>query len=210
VERLTERALKTIESAGGVLIESRLPDLPALIQATTAIVQNHDLGGALAAYLAEHAPTLGLDAVLAAASPDVQRILRRDALPGGANFPSKASYAAARDRHLPALRRLFREYFAHTNVAALVFPTTLTPAPRIGADREVGIGGRTLPFETAIARNIAPGSTAGLPGLVLPIGLSAQGLPVALEFDAPTGADRPLLALGTALEALFEPLPVPP
>jgi len=130
-------------------------------------------------------------------------------LPGGTHFPSEASYARARDQHLPALRRLFRDYFAREGVAAIVFPTTLTPAPRIGVDQELDIGGRRLPFETAIARNIAPGSTAGLPGLVVPIGLSAQGLPVSLEFDAASGTDRQLLALGLALEKLFAALPAP-
>jgi indoleacetamide hydrolase len=44
-------------------------------------------------------------------------------------------------------------------------------------------------FETAVSRNIAPGSTAGLPGLVLPIGLTANGLPVSMEFDA-AGCER--------------------
>lgn len=210
VERLTDHALERIKAAGGLVIESRLPDLRALIEATTATVQNHDLGPALARYLAEYVPELSCDAVFAAASPDIQLTLRRDALPGGPRFPSEASYAAARDRYLPALRGLFRDYFAQEGVAAIVFPTTLTTATPIGADREVRIRGRTLPFETAIARNIAPGSTAGLPGLVLPIGLSAQGLPVSLEFDAASGADRQLLALGLALEQLFGPLPAPP
>lgn len=209
VERLTDRALEQIQSAGGVLIESQLPELRALIQTTTAIVQNHDLRPALAAYLAAYAPALTCDDVFAAASPDMQTVLRREVLPGGTHFPSEASYARARDQHLPALRRLFRDYFAREGVAAIVFPTTLTPAPRIGVDQELDIGGRRLPFETAIARNIAPGSTAGLPGLVVPIGLSAQGLPVSLEFDAASGTDRQLLALGLALEKLFAALPAP-
>jgi Asp-tRNA(Asn)/Glu-tRNA(Gln) amidotransferase A subunit family amidase len=55
-------------------------------------------------------------------------------------------------------------------------------------------------FDIAIARNISPGSTAGIPGLVLPAGLTATGLPVGIEFDAPAAADRPLLALGASLE----------
>ena len=90
-----------------------------------------------------------------------------------------------------------------------MFPTTLIAAPRIGEDRVVAIGGRTVRFETAVARNIAPGSTAGLPGLVLPIGLTAEGLPVSLEFDGPAAADRGLLALGASLEPLFGRLPPP-
>jgi len=64
-------------------------------------------------------------------------------------------------------------------------------------------------FESAVARNIAPGSTAGVPGLVLAAGLTAGGLPVALEFDAPAGGDRALLALGEALERVLGTIPAP-
>jgi len=64
----------------------------------------------------------------------------------------------------------------------------------------VNIAGRKVPFEAAIARNISPGSTAGIPGLVLPAGLTASGLPVGIEFDAPASSDRSLLALGLSLE----------
>jgi mandelamide amidase len=107
------------------------------------------------------------------------------------------------------LRRLYREYFMRTSVAAMVFPTTLVPAPRIGEDTTVDVRGRPMPFETVVARNIAPGSTAGLPGLVLPAGLTRAGLPVAVEFDAPAGADRALLALGLELERALGTLPAP-
>jgi len=75
--------------------------------------------------------------------------------------------------------------------------------------RPVDVGGRPVPFETAVARNIAPGSTAGLPGLVLPVGLTRDGLPVAIEFDAPAGADRALLALGLSVERALGPLAAP-
>ena len=71
------------------------------------------------------------------------------------------------------------------------------------------VRGRPMPFETAVARNIAPGSTAGLPGLVLPAGLTSGGLPIALEFDGPSGADRALLALGSSVEHILGHLPGP-
>jgi hypothetical protein len=41
-------------------------------------------------------------------------------------------------------------------------------------------------------------------------GLTTSGLPVALEFDGPSGADRKMLELGLALEAALEKLPPPP
>ena len=82
----------------------------------------------------------------------------------------------------------------------MVFPATRVAAPRIGEETTLDIGGHAVPFEDAVARNIAPGSTAGLPGLVLPAGLTAGGLPVALEFDAPASTDRALLSVGAPLE----------
>jgi len=91
----------------------------------------------------------------------------------------------------------------------MVFPTTLVPAPRIGEETTVEVRGRPLPFEMVVARNIAPGSTAGIPGLVLPVGLTHGGLPVAIEFDAPAGTDRALLGLGLALERALGLLPAP-
>jgi len=73
----------------------------------------------------------------------------------------------------------------------------------------VDIGLRKIPFAAAVSRNIAPGSTAGIPGLVLPSGLTATGLPVGIEFDAPAGADRALLGLGLSIERVLGPLPPP-
>jgi indoleacetamide hydrolase len=159
--------------------------------------------------LKEYGAGVDFDTLVAQASPDIQRVFRSDVLPGGANFVAEPAYAAARDRYLPALRNLYLDYFARTHVAAMVFPTTLVPPPRIGEETTVMVRGRQLPFETAVARNIAPGSTAGLPGLVLPVGLTQEGLPVAIEFDAPAGADRALLALGLRLERALGPPPIP-
>jgi mandelamide amidase len=64
-----------------------------------------------------------------------------------------------------------------------------------------------MPLDEAISRNIAPGSTTGLPGLMLPDFVRAS---VTLEFDGPADSDRSLLTLGVALEAVFGKLPPPP
>ena len=200
VERQTELALARLKEAGADIVETQLPGLASLIELTTDAVQNHDVRIALPAYLKEYGAGVDFDTLVAQASPDIQQVFRSDVLPGGANFVTEPKYAAARDQYLPALRRLYADYFARTRVAAMVFPATLVPAPRIGEETTVDSGGRPLPFDTAVARNIAPGSTAGIPGLVLPVALTRGGLPVAIEFDAPAGADRALLALGLSAE----------
>ena len=209
VERLAEAALARLKDAGVQIVESTLPGLQALIDVTTNAVQNHDVRVALPRYLKEYGAGIDFDALIARASPDIQRLFRSDVLPGGVNFVTETVYEAARDRYLPALRSLYTDYFARTKTAAMAFPTTLVPAPRIGEETTVEVRGRALPFETAVARNIAPGSTAGLPGLVLPIGLTRGGLPVSMEFDAPAGTDRAVLALGVRLEGVLGTLPAP-
>jgi len=209
VARTGEQALERLAAAGVILVESSLPELPTLIELSTSAVQNHDVGIALADYLDRHHTGLSLHELIAQASTDIQSTFRDTVLPGAPHGVSTTVYAAARDHHVPALQALFRDYFATANVAAIVFPATRIVAPRIGDDVNVLIGRESVPFEAAIARNIAPGSTAGLPGLVLPVGLTPGGLPVALEFDGPRGTDRALLALGARLESLFGRLPPP-
>jgi len=209
VMRLTELALARLEEAGAQIVDTQLPGLAPLIELTTDVVQNHDVRVALAHYLKEYGAGVDFATLVSRASPDIQRVFRSDVLPGGANFVTEPVYAAARDRHLPALRRLYQDYFARAQVTAMVFPTTLVAAPKIGEEDRLAAGDRSLPFDVAVARNIAPGSTAGLPGLVLPAGLTRGGLPVSIEFDAPAGQDRALLALGLNLELALGALPAP-
>lgn len=209
VERITSAALTRLQGAGITLVESELPDLAHLIDLITDPVQNHDVRLALARYLREYHAGVTFEQLVSQASPDIQDIFRSDVLPGGPNFVSEAAYAAAVSTHLPALQHLYHDYFSRTGVAALVFPATLVPALPIGTEADVTIQGRPVSFETAMARNIAPGSTAGLPGLVLPAGLTSAGLPVAIELDAAGRTDRALLALGVSVVDVLGPVPPP-
>jgi mandelamide amidase len=119
-------------------------------------------------------------------------------------------YAQARDVHRPALQQAFEACFRATGAAAIVYPTTLVPATPIGQDQEVEIGGKKMPFRTAMSRNVAPASCAGLPGLVLCAGLTRDGLPVGIEFAGAADSDRDLLALGRTLESVIGRPPAPP
>ena len=184
VARITERTLVELEDAGVEFIEAQVPDLRRLIQRITEAVQVHDILVELPRYLADSGASVTLEEILAQSS------LQLGTVP-------EELYQTARDSYLPALRQTFRAYFARTGVAAILFPTTMTPAPKIGVDEQ------SSSFITSVARNIAPGSTAGLPGLVLPSGLTKGGLPVSIEIDGPAGCDRELLGLGLSMESLL-------
>lgn len=209
VERITHAALDRLHAAGAELIESELSGLDQLIDLITEPVQNHDVRLTLASYLREYHAGVTFDALVRQASADIQAVFGGYVLPGSPNFVSEAAYGAAVHTHLPRLRQLYRNYFARTGVAAVIFPATLVPPLPIGSEDDVTIRGQSVTFETAVARNIAPGSTAGLPGLVLPAGLTASGLPVAIELDAAAGTDRALLALGASVAEALGNIPSP-
>jgi Asp-tRNA(Asn)/Glu-tRNA(Gln) amidotransferase A subunit family amidase len=209
VERIAIEALHKLQGAGVELVEADVPDLAHLIELTTEPIQNHDVRYALEKYLEDSHAGVTFDQLVAQASADIKRDFALAVLPGGKFFVSDAAYQTVRDVYLPKLRETFRAYFARTGVAAIIFPATMVPPPLIGQDVDVRIGEQNVPFETAVARNIAPGSTTGLPGLVLPAGLTSTGLPVALELDGPAGADRALLSIGAAVESILGHLPAP-
>jgi mandelamide amidase len=65
------------------------------------------------------------------------------------------------------------------------------------------LNGRKVPTFQTFIRNTDPGSNAGIPSLVVPAGVTRDGLPVGLELDGAAGSDRDLLRVGLALEELL-------
>jgi Asp-tRNA(Asn)/Glu-tRNA(Gln) amidotransferase A subunit family amidase len=211
VERIIDAALANLKRAGAEIVEGELPELPRLISLTTDPVQNHDVKPSLTRYLAEYHTGLSFERLYAEASPDVRRLIEPAITPGGHDFVTDEQYAQIVSVHLPAMRKLFADYFARSGVRAIALPTTILPAPKIGEeDMDVEVRGKRMPLDVAVSRNIAPGSTAGLPCLVLPAGLTSKGLPVALQFDGPAGEDRAVLSLGLAVEQILGRIAPPP
>ncbi len=208
VARIAEETLAALAKLGVTLVDADVPDLGRLVSLTTAQVQSYHVKPMLEQYLDEFETGITFDELMADTSPDVKAAFDLYVL-GGNETPSQDDFVAARDTHLPALRRTMAGYFADSRLDAMIFPTTQISATPIGEDTNVLLNGREVPFEAAISRNISPGSTAGLPGLVLPVALDRRGLPVSMEIDGPANADRALLQIGLALEDAFGTLPPP-
>jgi len=208
VERVANEALAKLRAAGAVIVEAPVANLRELIAETTAPIQLHDVAPSLVHYLFEYDTGIHFEELIAQASNDIKAIFASFVAAGSPNHVSDETYAAACGVHLPALRDAFKRWFADNRVAAMIFPATRVAATPIGQD-PVEIGGVKVSYADAISRNIASGSTAGLPGLVFPAGLARTGLPVGIELDGPAGADRELLALGLSVERVLERIPAP-
>lgn len=208
VAQTAAEVIARLEAAGVVMVDVELHGLQALVDAASVPIIFQDFLPSVAAYLEAHEAHVTVEDVKAqVASPDVQAALSACASISAVSDPG---YLAARDHHRPELQRIVATCFADHGIAALLFPTTLVPATPIGAEYSVQIDGEDVPFATAIGRNILPGSTAGLPGLVIPWGLGPNsGLPMSIELDGPAGSDRALLAIGMAMAAILPPMSAP-
>lgn len=203
------RALAKLKAAGVVLVEAPVPGVEALNGAVGFPVALHEVTVDLPAYLKQHGDIDYRGLAARIASPDVKGLF--DGLVAGASPPSvpREAYEAALAKRRE-LQQVYADYFARHRVEAIVFPATPLPAAPIGDDEHTTLNGERVPTFTTFIRNTDPGSNAGLPGLVVPAGLTEARLPVGLEFDGPQGSDRRLLAIGLAVEAVLGRLPPPP
>lgn len=200
-----EQALDTLVSEGVVCVTLDMPDLKQHNDATGSTLVMFEMMQSLLAYA--KAQGLSMDALLAGVgSPDVALLLSRQL---GRGRVTATAYAAAQARR-QKLQTVYDRHFADHRLDALAFPTCLMTAPPIGHDELVDLHGQAVPTFKTLIRNTDPGSNAGLPGISLPAGLTAEGLPVGLELDGALGTDRHLLAVAAAIERVLPRLPRPP
>ncbi|MGH3438243.1 MAG: amidase family protein [Sciscionella sp.] len=202
VAELWQVALARLSRAGVGLVEVDVAEIAELDQRYGMPLVLHEAGPALRDYLARFAPDVTLQALAAAiASPDVRAVFTAAVLPGAPGTVDAAAYRRARAGRL-RLQHAYRELFARHRIAALLFPTTPAAAQDLACTQAFTLNGRDVPTFDTFIRNTSPGSLAGIPGLTVPMGTTASGLPAGLALDAPTGTDRHLLGVGHAVEGV--------
>ncbi|MEO7851550.1 MAG: amidase family protein, partial [Rubrivivax sp.] len=204
------KAEAKLANAGVVFVDVDLPGLAELNNLVSFQLALHEPIADMPAYLAATGLTGITLADIAAkvTSPDVKGAF-------GAILADAfgKDYDAALNVHRPKLQALYADYFAANRLDAMMFPTTVLPAAPIdvvnGSGKVQINGGAPVDTFATYIRNTDPGSNAGIPGLSLPAGLTASGLPVGLELDGPVGSDGRLIAIGLAFETVLGMLPAP-
>jgi aspartyl-tRNA(Asn)/glutamyl-tRNA(Gln) amidotransferase subunit A len=110
-------------------------------------------------------------------------------------MPAAAAVQASRVRTL--LRRRLAELFGQVDVIA--WPTIPAPAPPLDSP-VVELPSGHLSADQANVRGAALANLTGIPSISVPVGLSAEGLPLALQLQAAWGRDGLLLDAAEALE----------
>ena len=204
-------AAKTrLATAGVVFVDVDTVGLAALNDGVSFQIALHEPIADIPAYLAATG-VKGIsvaDIAAQVASPDVKGAfgaILADAF--GAAYPNAINVLR------PQMQTLYARYFADNALDAMMFPTTILPATTsdvVNGSSTVTInGGPPVDEFATYIRNTDPGSNAGIPGLSIPAGMTAGGLPVGLELDGPLGSDEKLLGIGMAVEALLGVLNAP-
>jgi indoleacetamide hydrolase len=208
VERRFTEALSELEDAGAKLVEVDLgADFHSLSAQTTWPLFFHETLPTLRDFLAASHVPISVERIHAALGEHVKRTWTRSVIPSSAGYVSYETYWTA----LRADRRELRRRYSSTvfsKADALLFPTTPCPAPLIEAQWRFCVRGKEVE-DVFLSRNTHPSSSAGLPGVTLPMGLNSEGLPLGLELDAAEGRDRDLLTLACAVEAVLNRVPAP-
>ncbi len=179
------RAVDQLKAAGA-LVEVRPC---ATFQSTLDLIKHHGWLGAFEAFALHEAL---LD------SPDAQqldpRVRRR--LEAARNLP------ASQLLHLTdARRRLQHQMIDDLDGAVLITPTVAHVAPALAAlqaDDDLFVS-----TNLATLRLTMPGSLLDMPGVSLPSGRDALGLPTGLLLSAPTGEDARLLRAALSVESVL-------
>jgi len=198
---VVEATLVRLSAAGVQLVEADIPDIDGLMASSAFPIAFYEVLRDLPAYLEAFDTGVSFgELTAAAASPDVKGVL---GLVSGEGKTSEEVYMAAMSAR-EQLRKNFREYFTKLQLDAIVFPTTILPArPIEGSLETVELNGEQVPTLPTYIHNTDPASIAALPGISLPVGLTASGLPVGMEIDGPEQSDRRLLGVAKTLETVI-------
>ena len=99
-----------------------------------------------------------------------------------------------------ALAETMRLFFEDHDV--LLLPTSQVPPFPVDEEFPAAINGREMPDYLAWMRSAYFITVTGCPAISLPAGTTPDGLPVGVQLVAPHGADRRLLEVAAAFEAL--------
>ena len=177
-----EEAIEALRAeTGGEVREIELPDLEAATLAAILIINSESMGGVTPERLNHLDPEL---------SPIARGTLKYRMV-----LPATATVQSSRVRTL--MRRRLATLFEQVDLIA--WPTVPAPAPPLEAPMvELPSGINTA--DQANVRGAALANLTGIPSISMPVGLSSEGLPLALQLQAAWGRDELLLDAAEALE----------
>ena len=205
-----ESLLQRLRDAGVILVEQDLPKAQELNDAGLYPILFFESYPSITKFLATWGDGTTVEELHAELGPDIKGMWDQLVMPGAPDAIPEEVYKTAINQARPAMQESYRSYFEKHNVSALLFPATASEAPLAKPDnpQETIIDGEAVSIFIN-DHNSSPGALAGQPGIVMPLALNVQGLPLGVSLDGKSGQDRELMAVAKAISQLIDPLAAP-
>jgi amidase len=202
-DRITEEAIATLKRLGAEIVDPvRYPKyLLDVRQSLLNTIMNADFKAQIADYLQGNTgpqyPKTYADIVARSNDPTIG--YRSPEKAWGLQYNATVAleqgdpvYQAAKNDGLPLIRSTMLAVFANDRLDAIIYPTSPEPAPLINppAGQRVAGGGSA----TLIANE------TGFPDLIVPAGMTTDGLPVSISFFGAAFSEPKLLGYGYEFE----------
>ena len=202
--------VQRLRKAGVVIVEADLPDAQSLTDQGLYPILFGETYSSISKFLLEWGDGSTVEELHAVLGDDIKGMWDQLVMPGAPEAIPTAVYEAAVEQVRPAMQASYRNYFSAHQVDAILFPATATEAPLAQPEnpQETVINGEKVSIFIN-DHNSSPGALAGQPGVVLPMALNSDGLPLGASLDGRQGQDRQLLAIARAVQNVLAPLPPP-
>lgn len=199
-------ALQKLQNAGVELVRADL-DLPDIFELNLYVdffIVLHECRRDFPKYLEPYGLTVARVASQIA-DPEIKAYFNQILL--NKDMPTQPRYDEVMATYRPLMVKSWQRYFNEQRVDFIISPTTILPARSLSqaAQGTVELNGKQESVSAVYLQNTGLSSNAGLAGVSVPAGFTAQGLPVGLEIDVLPGNDLSLLRLALALEPLLKP-----
>jgi len=201
-DRVMEAAIVKLKELGAVVVDPvRYPEyLLTMRNGVSAVISPAEFKSDIAKYLATLKPGFPkTEEDLARLANDPSTGYRSPEKAVGFKYSVEHAlsvddpvYLAAKHEGLAAIRAAVLSTFAHYKLDALVYPTWPTPAPLIAVYAPASAAA------TGSATSIA--NQTGFPDLIVPAGMTKDGLPVTISFFGPAFSEPKLLGYGYDFE----------
>ena len=202
--------LQQLRNAGVTLVAANLPDAQELNDAGLYPILFYESYPSISGFLEVWGDGTTVEQLHAELGPDIKGMWDELVMPGAPQAIPVDVYQTAISQARPTMQQRYSAYFKQHQVSAILFPATASEAPLAKPDnpQETIIDGQSVSIFIN-DHNSSPGALAGQPGIVMPMALNSQGLPLAVSLDGERGNDRILLAVAEALSHIIESLPAP-
>lgn len=194
--KVFEDAVAEIEKMGGTVKEVRVKDTDLLATQITQVLPECIF--LIEDYLKAFDPQATIDKYLDQLGPDVRATLgSQKGLPDSKPVPGYVYVKTMRETRA-RIAAGFQE--AMRGVDALLVPTAVVPATKIGEDAEVNLEGKKLPLMATVNRDANPFNVINYPAITVPAGYSQEGLPIGLQIATRPWEDAKLLSMAYIFE----------